>query len=388
MKKKICILRAGDVTYISRIHRTALALQETGNYYVTVLSIAPRDKTKRENYTYKMIYIDIKSRVLKSSVFSILRIIEGLTRLFFKTLKQKADIYIAIGVEDLIIAYIISKLTGAKLVYSANELEGDRKRVGNEKLNRKLNNVVIRIERGILKSAKSVIAADVERAKLMEKWYKLSKVEVIRNVPLLEEIPRSNLIREKFQIPKQQKILLYQGLINYGRGIEVAIEACSKAKSKNFCLVLLGFITPAYKKELIDLAKKINFKRLYIIPAVPWRELLFWTKSADVSIVLIENVSISFYLAAPNKIYESIMVGVPYIASDFPEINHVHDISKSGILVNPENIVEISKAIDRLIEDLPFYNECIENALQARNVFNWGKEKKKLLDIMEELNLA
>ncbi|RZS99298.1 glycosyltransferase [Aquimarina brevivitae] len=387
MKKKVCILRSGDITFISRIHRTALALQESNKYDVTTLSITPRDNVKRRDYIYKMSYVDIKSRVFKSSIFSILRICEGLTKLFFKALKQKADLYIAIGIEDLIIVYLISKLTAAKFIYSANELEGDRKRVANKKLNRSLNNFIISLERKMLIGAESVIAADIERAKLMQRWYKLDTVEVVRNVPIPENISSSDLIRKKLDLPQNQKILLYQGMLSPGRGLEVTIKACSEIESEDFCLVLLGFISNTYKEKLLDLASQYNFNRLYILPAVPWRELLYWTKSADVSIVLIENVSISYYLAAPNKLYESIMVGVPYIASDFPEINHVHTISKSGVLVDPENITGISKAIHKLINDQLFYEECVENSLKAKNIFSWDVEKEKLLRIINNIFL-
>ncbi|WP_242134060.1 glycosyltransferase [Aestuariivivens marinum] len=388
MKKKICIIRSGDITFISRIHRAAEALQESNKYDVETLSITPRDGVKRIDYIYKMQYVDIKSRVLKGSVFSIIRIFEGLAKLFFRALKQKADLYLAIGLEDLVIVYIISKINGAKFIYSANELEGDRRRLSNEKLNTKLNQIVISAERMILKKAEQVIAADIERAKLMEKWYKLKHVEVVRNVPVPMDISRSNLIRQKLNIPKDQKVLLYQGMLSKGRGLELAIEACSKTPLNNFCFVLLGFISETYKKELKDLAKKNGFEELYFIPPVPWRELLYWTKSADISIVLIENVSISYYLAAPNKLYESIMVGVPYIASDFPEINHVHNVSQSGILVNPENVEAISKAIEKLLEDKSFYDECVYNSLEAKNIFSWDNEKKRLLEIVDKVNFA
>ena len=385
-KKKICIVRSGDVTFISRIHRTALALQETNDYDVSIVSIIPRDNIKRVNYPYNMHYITIKSRALKHSVFSIIRIIEGIYKLFFKSFKNKADIYIAIGVEDLIIAYLISIFSRAKFIYSANELEGDRNRAANKRLNKLLNKAVIGIERFLLKRAEGVFAADIERAEIMKQWYNLDNVEVIRNVPFYEDVPNYNLIRERLELSKNQKILLYQGIINYGRGIEVAIKACSMTNiQNNFCLVLLGFITDDYKQTLIEFAKKNNFESLHILPPVPWGELLHWTKSADVSLVLIENVSISYYLAAPNKLYESIMAGKPYIASNFPEINHVHNVSNSGLLVSPESPHEVSVAISRLLEDEVFYKECVDNSLKGKEVFNWNREKKTLIEFMDKL---
>ncbi|BFP41099.1 glycosyltransferase family 4 protein [Flavobacteriaceae bacterium GF1] len=387
MKRRICIIRASDITFISRIHRTAQALQESGKYEVSVLSIMPRryDPTK---YSYKTIYIPIKSRVLKSSFFSIVRIVEGLVKLFFRANKQKAHIYIPVGIEDLIIVYIISRLKKTKFVYSANELEGDRKRVGNKRVNDFLNQQVIKIEKWILKKSDGVIAADLERAKVMEKWYGLDKVEVVRNVPIYEDLKNENLIRKKLNISQESKILLYQGMLSPGRGLEVSIEACAQSSCQSRVhLVLLGFITEDYKNKLQRIANNHGFKNLNILPPVPWKELLLWTKSADISLVLIENVSISYYLAAPNKLYETIMAGVPYIASNFPEIQHVHKVAKSGLLVNPENVNEISKAIDSLIEDKALYESCNSFSEYAKTVFNWSLEQKKLLQIIDTVSL-
>jgi len=388
MKKSICIVRASDITYISRVHRTAQALEESGRYAVSVLSIMPRNNVKRTDYPYKMIYISIKSRVFKGSFFSLVRIFEGLSKLYFNAVKEKANIYIPIGVEDLIIVYIISKFFNIKYIYSANELEGDRKRVKNRKINNFLNRMVIRAEKYMLRKADGVIAADLERAKVMKKWYGLDHVETIRNVPIYEELPKKNIIREKLKISNKSNILLYQGMLSPGRGLEVSIKSCAVSKSRhNIHLVFLGFITEEYKNSLFKIADEHKFSCLHILPAVPWKELLSWTVSADISLVLIENVSISYYLAAPNKLYETIMAGVPYIASNFPEIKHVHEVSKSGVLVNPEKVEEVSKAIDKLIQDKTFYNNCKKASVSARKIFNWDVEKKKLLNLVDSIYL-
>lgn len=311
-----------------------------------------------------------------------------MTRLFLSAKKEKADIYIPIGIEDLVIVYLISKFTKTKFIYSANELEGDRKRIRNKKWNGFLNRQVIKIEKWMLRKSDGVIAADLERAKLMEKWYGLDKVEVIRNVPIYADIVKEDLIREKLGISPESKIVLYQGMLSPGRGLEVSIQACARSSFRNEThLVLLGFISEEYKTRLSKIADDCGYGNLYFLPPVPWKELLFWTKSADISLVLIENVSISYYLAAPNKLYETIMAGVPYIASNFPEIQHVHEVAKSGILVNPENVDEITKALDKLFEDRSLYDSCVVSSQFAKTVFNWSVEQKKLLQIMDNVDL-
>lgn len=383
--KKICIIRAGDVTFISRIHRAALALQESNHYDVTLLSIIPRNDKEVENYPYKVIELTIKTRFLKSNIFFPIRVIEGLSRIYIEARKQKADIYVAITVEDLLIAYLIKRFTKTKLVYNANELEGHRK-LFKSKLIQTIANKLIRVtEKHILRRADCIIAADLERSKIMEEWYNLKRVETIRNVPIYHDCQKLNLISEKLSLNIDYKILLYQGIIAPGRGAESSIIASSQINNQKFVLVLLGEIENGYKAILLNIAKKYNFDRLYFISAVPWQELLYWTSSADISMVLIENVSLSYYLAAPNKLYESIMAEVPYIASNFPEIKHVHNIANAGILVSPYDIKEISHSIERLLSDNEFIQTCKCNANVAKEVFNWNMEKKKLLSIIDNL---
>ncbi len=382
-KQNITVVKAGDVTFISRIHRLASSLQAVENYSVKIISIEPRDIEHVGSYKYESIRVPIESRKFKSKLFLPFRVLEGFWRVFVQCLKSKSDLFIAAGFEDLVLIWIASFFLKTNFIYIANELEGDRNRTGNPKLNKFVNKLVIRLERKILKKAVYTIAADFERAKVMEDWYKLEKVEVLRNLPNFKDVENKNLIKSKLNIPQTDKILLYQGIVAPGRGIEVGIKGCAGVKSNQIHLVILGFYSDGYKKKLLRIAEGCNFKNIYFLDPVPWKELLLWTASCDISFVLIENISISYYLAAPNKLYETIMVNKPYIASDFPEIKRVHAIANSGILVNPKNIIEISKAIKKLLEEPEFYSNCVENSKIARNELNWEIEQKKLFYFVE-----
>lgn len=383
--KKVCIIRAGDVTYISRIHRAAEGLFDSKLYDVTLISIKPTNKANDLNYPYKTISLPIKLRVFKSKLFLLFRIIEGVVRVFMKGRSIKADIYVAITFEDLLIAFILTRFNNAKLVYNANELEGDRKLFKSDIIQKKINSFIRFFEKFILKRTDCVIAADFERGKVMQQWYGLDKVEIIRNVPVYYRGEKTNLIRDFLKLDEERIILLYQGSLTPGRGLEQSISAASQVLDSKLVLVLLGDIQNSYKNHLVQLAKNYNFKNLYFIPAVPWQELLSWTSSADISLVLIENVSLSYYLAAPNKLYESIMAEVPYIASNFPEIKLVNNIAKAGILVSPENDLEIVSAINKLVTDMDFVLFCKRNAKEAKEVYNWDVEKVKLIEVFEKL---
>lgn len=383
--KKVCIIRAGDVTFISRIHRAASALQECGLFDVSLICIKPFNSSPELRYSYKTICLPIKLRSIKLKYFYFFRIAEGVIRVFNKARIEKADIYVAITFEDLLLAFILTRLNKAKLVYNSNELEGDRKLFKSDFIQKQVNKTIRTFEKFILNKTNAIIAADVERGKVMKLWYGLPNVEIIRNVPVYYRSIEKDLIRETLNLSKEKTILLYQGSLGLGRGLEQSIIAASSILDKNLNLVLLGDIQESYKRDLLYLAKSRNFTNLHFIPAVPWQELLSWTSSADISLVLIENVSLSYYLAAPNKLYESIMAEVPYIASCFPEIKLVNDLAQAGILVNPENASEIASAINKLMSDKDFVFSCKCNAKVAKEIFNWEIEKVKLIEIFKNL---
>jgi len=320
--------------------------------------------------------VPIKSRVLRGRIFSLVRIGEGLLRIFFRAARHKADIYIPVGFLELLIAFTVSRFSKTILIYNANELEGDRHRVNTKWLNTLLNWVVRVLEGAILRRVDRVIAADYERARLMEQWHTLSEVALVRNVPLYQPVSDENLIRKHLRIPVDHKVLLYQGMIVKGRGLEVAIMASAHVRGGVFSVVLLGFVTQAYRLYLEAIAQNSGFTRLRFLPPVPWQDLHAWTCSADISFVLIEPLSISYSLAAPNKLYESIMAERPYIASDLPEIRRVHEVAEAGILVDPRDTTAIAAAIETLITDDAVTLQHVAHARKAKQIFNWDREKE------------
>lgn len=149
-------------------------------------------------------------------------------------------------------------------------------------------------------------------------------------------------------------------------------------------MVLLGFYGKTYFRKIEKLAKELNVdSKLHFLPPVLWNDLLDWTACADISLVLIQNTSLSYYCAAPNKLYETIMVGVPYIANDFPEMRHIHKKIHGGILVNPFEINGIVSAIKLLLSDSVLIKEMHNRSRNiALSELNWDIEKMRLLDIV------
>ena len=92
--------------------------------------------------------------------------------------------------------------------------------------------------------------------------------------------------------------------------------------------------------------------RLHVLPAVAPAELSNWVASADLGAVLQQPSNQNLVLSTPNKLYESIAVGTPVIASNLPEIARIvrdDPDGPLGILCDPTDQNEIAGVLRSLL---------------------------------------
>ena len=111
---------------------------------------------------------------------------------------------------------------------------------------------------------------------------------------LFEKLKQSN---------KKQKTLIYQGAINPGRGLHLAIE--SLVYLNDYKLLIVGD-----GKGLDELKEFAEVKgveqQLEFIGRVPYEELEKFTGQATVGLLLEEPLGKSFEYALPNKLFDYI----------------------------------------------------------------------------------
>ncbi|MFH1897591.1 MAG: glycosyltransferase [Candidatus Desantisbacteria bacterium] len=377
----------GDITYISRFHRNIWVLKRL-NFDTIAISLKPIDNMNLTTSTNNML-IDGITRRLRHKIFSPLRYLEITIRFLLAIIKQHPNLLFASNLPALVLG-CISKLfiKNLILIYDAMELEAGREYhaasiVPFDKKNRGSK----AIEKYVIHQANLVLAADYARTDKMIEWYRLKNIITCRNVPFLyKNIKNNRLIHHALNLTDNVFVLLYQGQIIENRGLENSISSLVFLP-ENIVFVLIGFGDVEYRNSLLSHAIGLGVdSRVFILPAVPYDELLEWTASADLVQVLTQNTSLSYYLAAPNKLYEAAMVGIPVVASNFPEIERVIEKYQFGLTINPENPREIAAAIDTLFKDKTKYYFYRNNALLASaEDLNWEKESSKLISKIKEL---
>lgn len=255
------------------------------------------------------------------------------------------------------------------------------------------NLYVIQLERFLMKKAALAIVVNDTIADELKKLHNLKvRPLVVRNVSPYWKInetvckqKRKELI-ESMNLNKGQIyfLMIYHGSLVKGRGIENIIRTVSKMS--NVIVVILGNGEPSYLNTLHTIVEQeqVNDKILFH-PYVPIENLWQYLGAADVGIVNIENVCLSYYYSLPNKLLENIQSETPVIGSDFPEISHIIKEYNIGLTCDPHDVTNIVSAIEKMRNNKDLYEVFKRNLRIAKKELCWENEKMILKSAYEKL---
>ena len=209
---------------------------------------------------------------------------------------------------------------------------------------------------------------------------------VIQNHPVNIPIKQSNAENSSFIIHHSSlpKVILYQGALNEGRGLETAIEAMQYVENAEFWLIGEGDLSQILRGsvERLGLQEKVKFLG-FIVPD----ELPFYTAKADIGIHISEDKGLSYRYSLANKFLDYIQSEVPQICTQFPEYQRFNEQFNVAILIEKTDVRLLVSALNRLLNDAAFYRQIKENCRQAAAVLCWEKEEEKLIEVYQRLDI-
>ncbi len=297
-------------------------------------------------------------------------------RMIIKGYKDNADIYHSNDLNTLPQGIICSKfrLKPKKLVYDSHEVQTSR--TGYNPKTIKL------FESFMIKFVDEMIVENHTRAKKNEELYGFYPNTLYNYSELydIEDKPDVDLHSE-LGLPKDEKILLYQGGLQQGRGLELLIEMMPQVKEGT--LVFLG--AGKLEKTLKEMAAQSSEShRIKFVDKVHFKALPSYTKQAYLGFQVLQNICFNHYSASSNKLFEYIMAHVPVVSCNFPEVKAVVD-QGVGISVDSQDVNQIAKAVNKLVEDETLRNQYSEKCKQIKRIYNWENEKQKLLEVYNAL---
>lgn len=294
-------------------------------------------------------------------------------RLLLFLLATPFDVVNAVDLDTLLPGFLVSRLKGKPCVYDAHEYFTEVPEVVRRPAVKRLWEGVARFAIPRLKYAYTVGPG---LARLLEKRYG-TPFSVIRNVPLPTASPAGK------SVPVSEPyIILYQGALNEGRGLEFAIEAMQKMEGAVLWLAGEGDLSASLREQVRDsgLAEKVRFLG-YLPPA----ELPALTSRAYIGLNLLENKGLSYYYSLANKAFDYIQAGVPSLNMAFPEYVQLQEEYGVFVLLEELSSAAISRAIHKLLQDKEWHEQIRNNCLRAGEALNWEKEERQLLAFYRDI---
>lgn len=294
-------------------------------------------------------------------------------RMTLKGYKGKYDIYHANDLNTLPQAYVSAKCRFKKkvLIYDSHEVQTSRTGYNSP--------LYKHFEHFFVKKVNEMIVENHTRAAYNKELYG-NYPHVLHNYPVSDAVNDAEPVNlhEQLNLNEEEKILLYQGGIQEGRGLEKLIEAFPFFKEGTLVFIGDGRIKPKLQTlvEEANLSDKIKF-----LDKVPLRQLPGYTRNAYLGFQVLNNICFNHYSASSNKLFEYMMSKVPVIACDFPEIGKVVKENHIGETVDPHDPLDIARAVNKLLDDEKLRNKYSESCILAQKRYNWDLEQQYLLNI-------
>lgn len=360
--KKIIVTVTNDLTSDQRVHKVCRTLHNAGYDVFLIGRKLSNSKPLNRSYRTKRISLLFNKGVLFYAEFNL--------RLFFVLLFYKKDVLLANDLDTLLPNYLISKLQIKKLVYDSHELFSEIPELVNKPFTKK---VWRSLERLVLPNLKNTYTVSNSIADYYDKKYQ-TKFKVIRNLPLMiRTISKGNFSFDH----KGEKIILYQGAINIGRGLELIINTMPFIS--NCILVIIG--NGDIIKNLKSYVKNINLvKKVRFLESLTPNELQKITPLANIGISIEEDLGLNYRFSLPNKIFDYINAEVPILVSNLPEMRKIIDTHKVGEIVKDRSPQKLALQIKELLK-----KDYSEELKKAKKELIWENQEEELLAIFRNI---
>jgi glycosyltransferase involved in cell wall biosynthesis len=364
MKRIICTV-TNDLNFDQRMNRICSTLAQAGYDVTLVGRTLSRSRPLAGSQPFHR--VRLHTRFEKGKLFYL----EYNLRLFFFLLARPFDIINAVDLDTLAPGYCAARLKQKPLVFDAHEYFSEVPEVVGRPLVRKAWEIIASVL-----IPKVDFAYTVNRS-LADHFNRQHGVpfQVIRNVPFVKKLPE--------KIPELQQrpfIILYQGVLNEGRGLEVAILAMRELPGAQLWLAGEGDLS----QQLRELTKSANLaEKVVFLGQVLPDELSLLTGKAHLGLNLLENRGASYFYSLANKAFDYIQAGTPSIQMDFPEYRQLQEqydvfLLLDSLFLSPSMLAAHINDL-RLSENR--YLQLQSNCRTAARKLNWEQEKDVLLSI-------
>jgi glycosyltransferase involved in cell wall biosynthesis len=303
----------------------------------------------------------------------------NLRLLFYLLTRRNITLLVSCDLDTLPANYLASVFRKCPLVYDSHEYFTEVPELQNRKFTR---NFWLCLEKFILPKLKYAYTVSESIAKEYTEKYKV-KFSVIRNLPLK--------IRNAATYPLpgnivQKKKILYQGVVNTGRGLELMMDV-AKELNDDIILIIAGE-GDLYSRLKNKAEKEALTDKVYFTGRIPHEKLPGLTAQADLGISMEENTGKNYRYALPNKLFDYIQAEIPVMVSDLPEMRKIVEKYNVGIVNKTNDKSKIKEVVEYILFNEEAREVWKKGLCRASSELIWEKEKLKLIAIFTRAGLT
>lgn len=363
-KAKIYCLVTNDLSYDQRMIRICTALQENG-YQITLVGRILTDSKALTKHAFRQKRLSCFFN--KGKLFYL----EYNLRLFFFLLFRPWDAVNAIDLDTLLAATAVAKIKGNKIIYDAHEYFTEVPELAGRKRSKAIWEWLAKT---CIPRADACYTVGEALRQILEQRYQKT-FALVRNLP-------SYKAQSSFPEKDTAKIILYQGALNKGRGIETAIKAIKMLPDCQLWLAGEGDLSQSLRalsssqntQTQVKFLGKIDPSQLQAITAKAW-----------IGLNLLENNSLNYYYSLANKFFDYMQAAVPSINMNFPEYQALISKYPTGLLLEELSPESLASAIQKLMQNPSEYEALVQASLEAKERYHWEAEQANLLAVYNAL---
>ncbi|MCL7753602.1 glycosyltransferase [Polaribacter sp. Z022] len=359
--KRIIVSVTNDLSTDQRVDKVCNTLHNNGFNVLLIGRKLKKSTVLNRKYNTKRINLIFNKGFLFYAEYNF--------RLFFILLFTKKDILLSNDLDTLLSNFLVSKIQNKKVVYDSHELFPEIPELVKKPFVKKIWST---LESFILPKLKNSYTVCNSIAVYYDKKYD-SKFQVIMNLPIKKNVIVSNFPFDK----KGKKIILYQGAINLGRGLEMMINTMQFLDN---CILVIVGDGDIYEELILKVKEKKLNDRIFFLGKLPPDELHKITPLANLGISVEEDLGLNYRFALPNKIFDYIQAEVPILVSDLPEMKRVVENFKVGEIIKSREPKKLANQINNIL--LKNFSTEIN---YAKAELIWEKQEEKLLSIFNNL---
>ena len=241
----------------------------------------------------------------------------------YNSINEKYDVYHCHDTNTWPVDMWLANRDGAKYICETHEYFPDYvcSEWYQDSFKYKLTKMLVNVRGNYIKYANKIITVSDEMSDKLYKDFSLTEKPVVlyntRPITYVRQVLQNNvktvnIIRQKYHINDESKILLFQGLVEPTRGLDLAIKLLEYLD--NVVLIIAGQDRDNYARYLKDLAIKCGVEnKVKFTGFLSSDDLLIYSFYADYMVYFGKNIVENMNVTIPNKIFDYIMVGKPII---------------------------------------------------------------------------